>query len=118
MSLQTDQRRAKRELRLGIGRLRRRIDGRIRSAGREGRRLLSWRTYVRRYPVQGVLTALGLGLAASGGLGGGWSRFLGRRLAARAVRRALGRMWREVEEIWAASKPAGENAETRGAEDG
>ena len=60
--------RTARELRQQIGRLRRRIDGRLRAAGRETRRLTSWRTYVKRFPGCAVLTALGTGLILSAGL--------------------------------------------------
>ena len=57
-----------RRLRLRIGRLRRRIDGRLHSMQREGRRLVSWKTYVRNYPGSTVMAALGAGLALSAGV--------------------------------------------------
>ena len=118
MTVETNHRRAKRELRLRIGRLRRRIDRRVRSLEREGLRLVSWRTYVRQYPAQAVLAAMGLGLAASAGLSGGWSRLLGVHLTRRAVDRAVARVWVELEQIWAESKPGPPPGEQSGAEDG
>jgi hypothetical protein len=55
----------KRELRLKIGRARRRIDARLRATGAEGRKLASWRTYVARYPGSAVLAAFGLGFSGA-----------------------------------------------------
>lgn len=55
----------KRELRLKIGRMRRRIDARLRATEAEGRKLASWRTYVARYPGYAVLAAFGLGVGGS-----------------------------------------------------
>jgi len=110
--------RAKRDLRLRIARGRRRIDRRIRGLEREGRRLTSWRTYVRQYPAQALVAAAGLGLAASAGLSRGWPRWLGARLARRALDRAIAGAWQELEAIWAESKPDRPPAEPSGAEDG
>lgn len=64
-----EQERTRRDLRLRIGRLRRRIDGRIHATRRKAQRLASWRTYVKRYPGSAVTAALGVGLALSAGLG-------------------------------------------------
>ena len=119
MTASVNQQRAKRELRLRIGRLRRRIDGRIRSVEREGLRLVSWQTYVRRYPGYAVLAALGLGLAASAGpSGGGWSQYLGIQLVRRVIHKAVDCVWQEIKDIWAESKPRSCAAEAGGAEDG
>ena len=101
-----EQERAKREIRLRIGRGRRRIEQRIRAFQHRGRQLLSWRTYVRRLPGYAVLGALGAGLVLSAGMGrrrlAGW---LGLRLLRRASNR-LGRVvWREIERLWADSTP-------------
>jgi hypothetical protein len=63
--MKTDQLQEKRELRLKIGRMRRRIDARLRAAEVEGRKLASWRTYVMRYPGPAVLAAFGLGLSGA-----------------------------------------------------
>lgn len=105
MSTDDEQRRARRRLRLRIGRLRRRIDRRVRRLEREGHRLVSWRTYVRRFPAQALAAAVGLGLVASAGLSGGLSRRLGFHLARRAVDRTVDRVWKELEGIWAESTP-------------
>jgi len=110
--------RRQRDLRLRIGRLRRRIDGRIRFAGREARRLVSWRTYVRSYPGYAVTAALGVGLAASAGLSTRrlW-RWLGLRLLRRAADGAAGRFWQELKQVWADSAPRSGQAEGNGADD-
>jgi len=111
-------RQAKRDLRLRIAGARRRIDRRLRGLEREGRRLASWGTYVRRYPVQALVAAAGLGLAVSAGLAQGWPRWLGTRLVRRAVDRVIARAWQELEAIWAESTPDRPPAEPSGAEDG
>jgi hypothetical protein len=99
--------RTKRDLRLRIGRLRRQIDGRIRTTERQARRLVSWRTYVRSYPGYAVTAAVGIGLAASAGLSArGMSRWLGLRLLRRAARGASRRFWQELKQIWADSAAA------------
>ncbi|HLA85681.1 MAG TPA: hypothetical protein VJL29_12890 [Thermoguttaceae bacterium] len=59
-----------RHLRLRMGRLRRRIDARLRAAGDERRRLASWRTYVARYTGSSLAVAFGVGLALAAGLSG------------------------------------------------
>jgi ElaB/YqjD/DUF883 family membrane-anchored ribosome-binding protein len=118
MTGQLDRQRARRELRLRIARQRRRIDRRVRGLEREGRRLASWRTYVRRYPAQALAAAAGLGLIVSAGLGRGWPRLVGAQLTRRAVVRLVARLWREVEAIWAASRPAPPSAEPSGVDDG
>ena len=110
--------RRKRDLRLRVGRLRRQIDGRIRLAEREARRLLSWRTYVRSYPGYAVTAALGFGLAVSAGLSRGRvSRWLGLSLLRRAADGAAGRFWQELRQVWADSAPQTDAAETTGADD-
>jgi hypothetical protein len=105
--------RRKRRLRLEMGRVRRRIDRRVRSSQRRARELLHWRTYARRYPGNATLGAFGLGLALSAGLGGRRvSRWLGLRLVRRALRDVGRRLGRELAEIWAESTPAGDHATT------
>jgi hypothetical protein len=99
--------RRKRALRLQIGRLRRRIDGRVRSSTAGARRLVSWRTYVRSYPGPAVLAALGTGLALSAGLSTRrLSRWLGLRLVRRAADQAGRLLWRELKQVWNDSTPA------------
>ena len=63
--MKSDPQQEKRELRLKIGRMRRRIDARLRATETEGRKLASWRTYVTRYPGSAVLAAFGLGLSGA-----------------------------------------------------
>jgi hypothetical protein len=110
--------RRKRDLRLRIGRLRRRIDGRVRNAERQARRLASWRTYVRSYPGHAVAAALGLGRAASAGLSGRWiSRRLGLRLVRRAADGLASRCWQELQQIWADSAPRQRVPDASGADD-
>ena len=99
--------------------MRRRIDGRVRSIGRQGRRLASWRTYVRRYPGYTVLAALGLGLSAGGGLGrGGWARYAGLHLVRRMVNEVVDQLTGEIRQVWAAAAPDEHSTESDGAEDG
>ncbi len=96
----------KRDLRLRIGRLRRRLDGRVYRTRRHLGRLTSWRTYVRRYPGYALLAALGLGMSVSSTLGGGrWARLLATRMI-RRVGDGLGRgLWAELVHIWEESEP-------------
>jgi len=72
----------KRELRTEIARSRVRIERRAGGLSRQTRRLLSWRTLVRQFPLPSVLAALGLGFFVSGGLG--------RRTGKTVVRASLG----------------------------
>jgi hypothetical protein len=118
MTADLDLQRAKRRLRIRIARLRRRIDRRVRSVRDEGRRLVSWRTYVRRYPAQAVLAAMGLGLAASAGVSRRGLRLLGFHLVRRAVGKAFDRLGRELAASWAESKPRGPESDSSGAKDG
>jgi hypothetical protein len=94
----------KRELHMRIGRMRRRIDNRLHAAGQKGRRLVSWREYVSRYPSYAILAAFGVGMAASGGF---WRGRLLRRLGSEAVRHTVERagqhLWQEVQRIWTES---------------
>ena len=94
----------KRELHMRIGRMWRRIDNRLHAAGQQGRRLVSWREYVSRYPSYALLAAFGVGMAASGGF---WRGRLLRRLGSQAVRhtaeRAGRHLWQEVQRIWTES---------------
>jgi hypothetical protein len=60
-----DDRQEKREIRLKIGRMRRRLDARAQKAIAEGRTLVSWRTYAGRHPAAAIATAFGLGLSGA-----------------------------------------------------
>ena len=96
----------KRGLRLRIGRLRRRINSRIRGSQDEGQRLLSWRTYARRYPGGAMAAAFGVGMAASAGLRG--PRLI-HAISAMLVRRGAGVISEgfrgELHKIWEDSTP-------------
>jgi hypothetical protein len=91
----------KRELRLRIGRSRRRLDGRFRDSRACVGQLLSWRTYVVRYPAWAMAAALGAGMTASAGLK---PARLSRRLGLSLVRHVLGnvqqQLWAEVGRFW------------------
>ena len=105
-TVDAEQVRIKRRLRLKIGRLRRRVNGHIRGSQREGQRLLSWRTYTRRYPVGMLAAALGVGLATSAGLKG--PRLL-RSICGLLVRRGTGAVAQgvrdELRKLWEESTP-------------
>jgi hypothetical protein len=101
---------------LKIGRNRRRINSRLRAVGREGRRLLSWRTHVSRFsleackqsaerhPAFALLTAFGLGAAASGdGKRGRFLRTLGLKWLRHAGKKAGQDWWREFVRTWSRS---------------
>jgi len=105
MTTDLDHRRQRRALRLRVARLRRRIDCRAHSLQREGRRLVSWQTYVRRYPVPALVAAFGIGLAASTGLRARWSRVFGLQLARRVAGKALSGLVSELKAIWEESRP-------------
>jgi hypothetical protein len=98
--------RRKRELHLRIGRSRRRIDGRLRAASDQTRQLLSWRTYVVRYPALALMAALGAGMAASTALR---PRRVSHWLGGTLMHQALGGVRRqlvaELRKIWTDSTP-------------
>ena len=96
----------KRELHLRIGRSRRRIDGRLRAARDEARRLLSWRTYVARYPLWAMAAALGAGMTASSLLRPARiARWLGRSLMHQAFGGFQQQLWNELRRVWTKSPP-------------
>ena len=112
------QERAKRELRLRIARLRRRIDRRVRSVGHGARRLGSWQSYVTSYPGCALVAAFGAGLAASAGFSARRiTRWLGLRMVRRATDAAGRQFWRELRQLWADSTSKDSAAETTGARD-
>lgn len=97
--------RRKRELRMRIGRSRRRIDGRLRATRDRARQLMSWRTYVVRYPGLALMTAMGAGLAASAGLKRARiSRWLGISLVRQAMGGFQHAFWAELKRIWTANE--------------
>jgi hypothetical protein len=98
--------RRKRELHLRIGRSRRRIDGRLRATHDEARQLLSWRTYVARYPLWAMAAALGAGMTASSLLRPGRiARWLGRALIGQAFGGFQQQLWNEMRRVWTKSTP-------------
>jgi hypothetical protein len=102
--IDSDIQKQKRELRMHIGRMRRRINSRLYGARREGRRLLSWRQYVTRYPGYALLAAFGAGLAASGGYRRGWLlRRLGLQVVRRTVEQAGQHLWQQFKHVWSQS---------------
>jgi len=101
----------KRVVRLRIGRMRRRVDRRLRAIEREGRQAASWRTWVRRFPGQAVLAAVGIGLAASATLHPErWMRMVGDSLARRAGDQILTAVLSELRDLWTASAPKKDKA--------
>ena len=93
--------RRKRELRLRIGRARRRIDHRLGAVEHSGRELLSWRTYAVRYPGWALCAALGAGMAASACFRPAKvSRWLGLRLVKQSLGAVQQQVWRELRQMW------------------
>jgi hypothetical protein len=98
----------KRRLRLELGRVRRRIDRRVRGSQRRARERADWRTYARRYPGNLLLGAFGLGLALSAGLNARrLSRWLGVRLFRRALHEGEKRLGRELARLWTERRETG-----------
>jgi AcrR family transcriptional regulator len=96
-----DPQRERRELRLKIGRLRRRIDARIRTTQTEGRKLASWQNYVARYPGTAILAAFGLGLSGATLFSSGrLLKGLGRGILQGSADRAIKLAWRELRRHW------------------
>lgn len=118
MSVYPDEQQTKRLLRQQIGRLRRRIDGRVRGVQKQGQELASWRTYIQRHPGLAMLAALGLGLAAAYGVkrnGGGENPVLVR--AQRLLRPVFRRLWREAQRRWNGSTTSDSPASAEGGAD-
>ena len=112
------QQQQRRELRLRIGRLRRRIDGRIRAAGHHAQQLVSWRDCVKRYPGYAVAAAFGIGLAASAGLKlGRIRRWLTARLLQNTVEQIGRQLYNELKQLWTDSTPGTKPAKNTGADD-
>ena len=101
-----EQLRIKRRLRSRIGRLRRRINGRLRGTQREGLRLLSLKTYVARYPAGSLAAAFGVGMATSAGLKGPrFLRWFSALLVHRGAQTILSGLRSEIYRIWEESTP-------------
>jgi hypothetical protein len=93
--------RRKRELHLRIGRSRRRIDRRLRATKDHARELVSWRTYVVRYPGWALAAALGAGMAASSALRPARiTRWLGSALLRQALGGLKQQLANELRRIW------------------
>ena len=96
----------KRELHLRIGRSRRRIDGRLRATKDCTRELLSWRTYVVRYPGWALMAVLGAGMAASSAFRPArMSRWLGCALTSQAFGGFQRQLSGELRRLWSDSTP-------------
>lgn len=89
------------QLRLRIGRNRRRIERRLRAAREQTRRLRSWTAWAKWRPGPMVQAAFGVGLALSAGLGARrWGRWLGLRLARNAWTQLRGSLLTELQHFW------------------
>lgn len=98
--------------------MRRRIDRRIRATTSEARRLVSWRTYVKRYPGHALAAAFGVGLTASAGLKPGRIlRWLTTRLLRKTSEQIGRQLCNELKQIWADWRPGRSAAEDTGADD-
>ena len=101
----SEQERIKRDIRLRIGRLRRRMGGHVRQCERRARELLSWQTYVKGLPGCAVAGAMGVGLAISAdATRRRLARWLGLRLLRHAAKAFSGLFWNELRQIWAESR--------------
>jgi hypothetical protein len=102
----------KRKLRAEAARLRRRIDRDLAGASYETRRLLSWQTYVKRYPLATLAGAFGVGLTVSAVISrSNWKRWLAGKLFSAAVAGVKAGVLTEVLAAWQRSRngaPAGE----------
>lgn len=101
----------KRAIRLRIGRMRRRVDRRLRAIEREGRLLASWRTWVRRLSGRALLGTAGAELAASAAMRRErWLRAIGLRFARYLGGRAFAAALAELRNVWRASVPKKDEA--------
>ena len=80
-----------------IARSRRQIDRSLGCSAAEMRRLVSWRTYVRRYPAASIATAAGVAFAATTAIRGGrLGRGFARMATALAIRMVGRKVWRSL----------------------
>ena len=102
----------KRKLRAEAARLRRRIDRDLAGASYETKRLLSWQTYVKRYPLPTLAGAFGIGLTVSAVISrSNWKRWLAGKLFSAAVAGVKAGVLTEVLAAWQHSRngaPEGE----------
>lgn len=104
-SIDVEREQAKRELRAEAARLRRRIDRDMAGASFETKRLLSWQTYVKRYPIAALAGAFGIGLTASAVLSrSNWKRWLAAKLFSSAVASVKAGVLSEVLAAWQQSR--------------
>lgn len=95
----------KRRLRAEIARQRRQIDASRRNVQHEAGELVSWRTYVRRYPLAALGVAAGLGAVMAVGFPGKVAGSLaGRYLLRAGLGMASAKVWDELYTIWTDKK--------------
>lgn len=101
MSVPLDEQQTKRLLRQQIGRLRRRIDSRVRGVRQQGQQIASWRSCLLRRPGLTMLAVVGLGLAAAYGVTQRqWANHPAVERAKQLLRPTLERLWREAKQRW------------------
>ena len=105
MATDRDDQRTKRELRLEIARLRRRLDRRARRVQTETRRLTSWKTYVRHFPIPSLGLAFGVGLIVASGWRFRMGRIVGTQVMRRAAKKLTNCFWSELEAFWIRTTP-------------
>ena len=119
---QTDSLQLRRDLRVRIGRVRRRIDQRLGRVRSSGAGLNAWRDYVVRSPLLGLLAALMVGLSLASDLRGRKpgerdEAFFPAEEAYRFARWVFGKIWSRFHSA-AASGPNPRPAEAEGGEHG
>lgn len=103
---------AKRRLRTEAARLRRRIDRDLAGASIETKRLLSWQTYVKRYPLATLAGAFGIGLTASAVISrSNWKRWLAGKLFSAAIAGVKAGILTEALAAWQHSRDGAAAAE-------
>jgi len=113
MSVQRDQQQAKRALRAEIGRLRRRIDCRLRGVQQRGEQLIAWRGYLRFRPVYTVALDVLLKAGSLGWKGMERTAPVAFRTLRRQLRRLSILLWREARRLlaWLRSRDGVASAE-------
>jgi hypothetical protein len=104
-SIDVEHEEAKRRLRAEAARLRRRIDRHLTGVSSETARLMSWQTYVKRYPLATLSAAFGVGLAVSAGISrSNWKRWLAGKLFSTAVAGVKAGMLSDIIGAWQQSR--------------